>query len=145
MQSVEREVRSFIYQHFAAQGSAPSREEMAAGLNLPAQAVSAAIACLSAEHVLVLAGDQIRMAMPFSGVPTAFRVRSGRRAWFANCAWDALGIPAALGEPATIETHCADCDEALTLLAGPDRIEGDECIAHFLVPARRWWDDIGFT
>jgi hypothetical protein len=22
---------------------------------------------------------------------------------------------------------------------------GDDLFAHFVVPARRWWDDIGFT
>jgi hypothetical protein len=24
-------------------------------------------------------------------------------------------------------------------------VEGEELLVHILVPARRWWDDIGFT
>ena len=36
------------------------------------------------------------MAMPFSALPTAFRVVVGERSVWANCAWDAFGIAAAL-------------------------------------------------
>jgi hypothetical protein len=33
------------------------------------------------------------MLNPFSAVETPHRVEAGGRSWFANCAWDALGIP----------------------------------------------------
>jgi len=37
------------------------------------------------------------MAPPFSGVETAFPAEVQGRRYYANCVWDALGVPAALG------------------------------------------------
>jgi len=57
-------------------------------------------------HALVLWPDrkQVRMLNPFSAVPTAHRVRAGKRWWYGNCAWDAFGICAALGVKGHIES-----------------------------------------
>ena len=55
------------------------------------------------------------MLNPFSAVETPHRVESGGRTWFANCAWDALGIPAALHADGRVESRCPDCGEALEL------------------------------
>jgi hypothetical protein len=49
--------------------------------------------------------SRIRMAPPFSGVETPFRVKIIDKHYFANCAWDALGIPAALHVDAIIEAY----------------------------------------
>ena len=83
------------------------------------------------------------MANPFSAVPTPYRVDAGRR-WFANCAWDAFGICAALHVDGRVETTCADCGETITSRSagGPD---DESLVFHCLVPAARWWDDIVFT
>src|SRR5687768_17853503 len=51
------------------------------------------------------------MANPFSAVPTAYRVRARERWWYANCAWDAFGICAALGVDGRVESACPDCGE----------------------------------
>src|SRR5689334_18890863 len=61
-------------------------------------------------HALVLdpATDEILMAHPFSAVPTPHRVHADGRWWWANCAWDAFGICAALGTGGRIETTCPD-------------------------------------
>ena len=41
---------------------------------------------------------------------------------------------------------CACCDETLRLrVEDGELVEGSDVLVHFLVPARRWWDDIGFT
>lgn len=85
------------------------------------------------------------MANPFSAIPTAYRVSAGDRWWYANCAWDAFGICAALGVDGRIETSCADCGEALTVDV-IDQVPNDETLLfHSLVPASRWWDDIVLT
>jgi hypothetical protein len=98
-------------------------------------------------HALVLdpATDEILMAHPFSAVPTPYRVQAGARSWFANCAWDAFGICAALHTGGTIETSCADCGEALTVEVRDEQPSDDTLLFHCLVPARQWWDDIVFT
>lgn len=44
--------------------------------------------------------------MPFSAVPTEFRVLVGDRAMWANCAWDAFGVAAALDADVSFVTRC---------------------------------------
>jgi len=87
----------------------------------------------------------IRMANPFSGVPTPFRVRAAGRSWYANCAWDAIGVCAALHCDGSIETTCADCDEPISLTIDDTRPSDRTLLFHSLVPARHWWDDIVLT
>jgi hypothetical protein len=88
-------------------------------------------------HAIVLnpATDELRMANPFSAVPTAYRVRANERWWYGNCAWDAFGILAALdvdGDPYTVSVT-------------DGRIDRTDMLFHCPVPAAHWWDDIVFT
>jgi hypothetical protein len=85
------------------------------------------------------------MAPPFSGVPTQHRVTSGGVSYFANCAWDALGIPAALRRPATVLSRCEQTLEPLELAVTDTGPEASDWLFHCVVPAARWWDDIVFT
>jgi hypothetical protein len=85
------------------------------------------------------------MANPFSAVPTAFRVNAAGRWWYANCAWDAFGICAALHADGRIETSCPDCGEAISVGMHDGRPDDDTLLWHCLVPAARWWEDIVFT
>jgi Alkylmercury lyase len=99
-------------------------------------------------HALVLhpGTSDVWMAHPFCFVPTPHRVTAGGRTWNGTCAWDALGIPGALHGDGEIASECACCGEALSLrVEDGGLVEGADLLAHFLVPARRWWDDIGFT
>jgi Alkylmercury lyase len=97
-------------------------------------------------HALVLDDDGASIRIPpFSGVPTAFRVHADGRSWFANCAWDAFGICAALHVDGWIDTACADCGDPLTIEVRDMRPDDPSLLFHSLVPARRWWDDIVFT
>jgi hypothetical protein len=56
-----------------------------------------------------------------------------------------LGIPMIANEWVSIETSCTDCGEPIRVSADADSAPGDDLVVHFLVPARRWYDDIGFT
>jgi hypothetical protein len=98
-------------------------------------------------HALVLeAGTgEIRMANPFSAVPTPHRVHAAGRWWYANCAWDAFGICAALGVDGRIESACPDCGEPLAIAVTDGRPDDETLVFHCLVPAARWWEDIVFT
>jgi hypothetical protein len=95
---------------------------------------------LAEQHVVALDDDgNVWMAHPFAAHHDGTRVDSGGRTWWGNCAWDGFGIVAALGlQEATITDH----DIALDVRGGA--IRGD-AVFHVLVPARRWWDDIGYT
>src|SRR5580704_18064906 len=94
----------FIYRHFVLEGRAPAVAEMAAALSSPVRKVRPALERLAQTHAFVLqVTGELWRAAPFSAVPTAYPVRSGKRAWYGNCIWDALGIPAMLHQNARID------------------------------------------
>src|SRR3954463_14426200 len=58
----------------------------------------ATLRSLADQHVVALdAGGQVRMAHPFAAHRDGTRVQASGRTWWGNCAWDGLGIVAALG------------------------------------------------
>lgn len=140
-------VRNRTYARFVQLGRAPSAAEVGEATGLTDDDVTAAWRALHDAHALVLnpATAELRMANPFSAVPTAYRVDAGGRWWYANCAWDALGICAALHADGEIETSCPDCGAPLALAVRDRRVEDADLLFHCLVPARHWWDDIVFT
>ena len=136
-------LRHAIYAGLAATGAIPSRSELATSAGGSDQ-LDAQLRALHDHHQLVLDADlSIRMALPFSGIPTDHIVRSGDRRWFANCAWDALAIPAAMGIDAAIEAPWLDDGTPVDLHIVDGELRGDtDAHVHFVIPARRWWDDI---
>ena len=140
-------VRNETYRPFVVQGRAPTAEEVAATTDGDAGAVLRAWRRLHDTHALVLSasGEEIRMANPFSAVPTAHRVHAAGRWWYANCAWDAFGICAALHVDGRIESSCPDCGEPLAVTLRGRRPDDESLVFHCLVPARSWWDDVVFT
>ena len=141
------ELRNVTYDLVVRLGHVPSSAEVADAAGTAREEVVAAWRRLHDLHALVLnpAGNEIRMANPFSAVPTAHRVNAAGRWWYANCAWDAFGICSALGVDGRIETSCADCAEPLAVEIRDARPDYDSLLFHCLVPATRWWDDIAFT
>jgi hypothetical protein len=140
------DLRNATYQCFVQLGRAPGPSEVADVTGLPETAVRDGWRRLHDAHALVLddAGE-IRMANPFAARPTPFRVEAAGRSWFANCAWDAFGIGAALKADSTIHTACADCGTSLDIVVRDGRPDDTDLFFHVLVPAASWWDDIGYT
>ncbi|HEX5942660.1 MAG TPA: organomercurial lyase [Anaerolineales bacterium] len=140
-------VKLAIYDHFATTGDAPSPAEVATSVEAEVEDVLESYRRLRAQRLLVLETDEssIRMAPPFSGVPTQHIVEADGIRYFANCAWDALGVPAALQKAATVHSRCAQSGEPLDLYIGLRGPEQSDWLFHCLVPAAKWWDDIVFT
>ncbi len=141
------ELRNLTYALFVQLGRAPAAARIAARAGLATEDVIAGWHRLHDAHAIVLnaRGDEIRMANPFSAVPTAYRVQAAGRWWYGNCAWDAFGICAALGSDGRIECSCPDCGEPVTVEVRGGRPDDRTLLFHCLVPASRWWDDIVFT
>jgi hypothetical protein len=141
-----RTVRMAIYSAIEATGHAPAAADLALARGLGVAAVEDAYRALADSHVIVLQRDrvEIRWAPPFSLVPTAFRVRAGRSSWYAPCAWDAFGIPAALDCDVRLAPACAWSGEPIPCGVEHGRAYGDGVI-HLLVPAAHFWDDIAYT
>ncbi len=144
--ALDPDLRLYIYRYFIRHGRAPSAAEMANGLSRPLKQVRAALARLSATHAFVLQENgELWRAAPFSAVPTAFPVKIGRRSWYGNCIWDALGIAAMLRQDASIDASCGCCNYEMVLKVKNDRLLRHDGVAHFAVPARDWYKDIVFT
>ena len=140
-------LRRLVYDTVRERGAPPSIAELSARSAESQTAVRAALVRLAAARMLVLqrASGEVLMAPPFSAVPTPFLVRASLHESYANCAWDALGVPVTLGAPAQIVSACGCCGDAMALqIDGTTTPVGDGVI-HFAVPARRWWEDLVFT
>ena len=139
-------LRLFVYGKLVATGRAPLVSEMAKGLSRPIAQVRAALARLGDSHAFVTQENgELWRAAPFSTIPTAFPVRVGRRSYWANCIWDAFGIPAALHKDATIPAACGCCNLEMTLRVKRGRLADDQGVVHIAVPARDWYKDVVFT
>jgi len=148
MDRADLDVRRHTYALLVELGRPPLVVEVAHRLDTGIAAVRSAWQRLHDTHALVLDGDtsEIRMANPFSAVPTPHRVHAADRDWYANCAWDAFGICAALGVDGVISTACPDCGDQLTVEVRDRTPFSDGALLfHCLVPAAHWWDDIVFT
>jgi hypothetical protein len=141
-------VKLAIYRITAETGSIPNAAAVAEATDSSQSNVLAAFQRLHAKRLLVpepADPTRIRMAPPFSGIPTAFPVEALGRRYFANCVWDSYGIAAALHADAVIPASDGFSGEPLTLEVRDDKPVLHPYVAHFAVPAANWWDDIVFT
>jgi hypothetical protein len=146
MDAADVDLRNATYAAFVDLGRAPTAADVAIASGLSEAAVREGWRRLHDAHGLVLdEGGAIRMANPFAAQPTPYRVEAAGRSWFANCAWDAFGIGAALQADSSIHTECADCHTAINIEVRDGRPDDTTLVFHVLVPATSWWDDIGYT
>ena len=146
MDDRDRRVRNVTYGLIPELGRPPRAAEAAREAGLAPRELRDAWRRLHGAHALVLDEDgEIRIAHPFSAVPTVHRVEAAGRSWYANCPWDSFGICAALGADGHVVSSCPDCGARIELDVYRGRLDADEAIVHLLVPAARWWDDIAFT
>ncbi len=141
-------VKLAIYRTIADTGATPSSSEIARSLDLDEEQVLGAFAQLHGQRLLVpepADPTRIRMAPPFSGVPTSFPVDANGKRYYANCVWDAYGVAAALHADAIIPAVDGFSGEPLTLEVKDNRAVPQPFVAHFAVPAAQWWDDIVST
>jgi hypothetical protein len=147
MDERDLKLRELTYQLFVGRGRAPTLDEAASAAGSTRAELESGWRRLHEAHALVLnpATTEIRMANPFSAVPTAYRVYARGRWWYANCAWDAFGVCAAFHADGRIEASCPDCGEPLAVDVRDQRPSDQSLLFHCLVPAADWWDDIVFT
>jgi len=152
------QIRHFVYRHFADTTLPPSVEDTTAYFNISAEEASEYYKELHNRHAFFLDLEilTVRMANPFSGIPTNFKVHANGKTYYANCAWDMLGIPAALHTDAVIEAVCTESKELVKLeikdgriaqaaVPGGEDAASSELLVHFHLPFSRWYDDLVFT
>ena len=140
-------LRGHLYRRIRASGVVSGRAELGEGLGVAAGDVDRALAFLADAHILVLdETGEVRMAHPFAARETPFRVRTRQANYWANCAWDALAIPLLLDVDGRTRTACPHSGAPIDLVVTNGRVEpAGGAVVRFPVPARRFWDDIGFT
>ena len=140
-------VRRHIYETIIETGAPPSVAATGGALDAAEPDIVKAYRRLHDAHTIVLANDalDIRMAPPFAAWRTPFTVHSGNRTYYANCAWDALGVAATLQRDAVMRTACPDCDEPIRIAVVNGAVPAEGYMVHIAVPAAAWWKDIVFT
>lgn len=135
-------VKTAIYLWIARTTRTPTSAEIADAVGAVRDDVRQAYRRLFQNRILFLEpdGETIR-----SAVPTQHRVLVGDRSYFANCSWDSLGIPAALREPGEVFSRCEQTGEPIRLRVGTDGPEPQDVVAHFAVPAAKWWAELVYT
>ncbi len=152
-ESLQKNVRKYIFEHFEEHTSAPVLEQIMRkfGLNR-ASAFKVLEELQSARHIALLAGTQrILMAFPFSSIVTPFRVKvTGKdKEYFANCAWDAVALHVALGKEQWISSYCHHCSEDIRIRLKDQRMVSQQSdkqpLVYLSLPASKWWENITLT
>ena len=140
-------VRWQVYRRLVETGSAPTSQDLAAALGVDDAAVAASLQRLQHRHALVLAPGtpNIWMAHPFSAVPTSYAVTVDGRRYWANCAWDYFAIPSLIGGTGVQTARCAETGARLRAVFEDGALADGDGVVHFLVPPRRFWDNVAFT
>lgn len=143
MTPFERAVRGEIFSLFAGGKVEVDASELVRSRGWDRYRVEESLESLEAQHriSLVAGTHRVLMAHPFAGLDTGYQAHIDTRSWFANCAWDALAIVALLGNGEGRATG-REWDVDWSIESGRVSPNG---IVHLLVPARQFWDDIGFT
>ncbi|MEW6085810.1 MAG: organomercurial lyase [Chloroflexota bacterium] len=167
-------VRAFVYQRFVDTTFSPSVDETARWFEIEFEEAVELYRELHNRHAFYLDPETltVRMAWPFSAIPTDFKVHANGKTYFANCAWDMLGIPAALHTDAVIEAVCTESNKLVQLEIKDGQVanvvtlsdsdgslpptsetlrsrrtlpQSDMLLVHFPLPFARWYDDLVFT
>ena len=141
------QIRHFVYNHFADTTLPPSIDDTAAHFNISTEEAGEYYKELNNRHAFFLDPGtlNIRMAWPFSAIPTDFKVHSNGKTYYANCAWDMLGIPALLKCGAVMEAKFTESNELVQLEVKDGKVTNSELLIHFPVAFSHWYDDLVFT
>lgn len=141
------DLRLAVYRSFAA-GRTPLIADLAAELGTLQDTVRAGLFTLANQRHVVVGNDgAIVMAHPFSSVPLGFSVMGRDHLWWGGCAWDSFALPHLLPAqaPMLVATRCPACGTAHVFDVGVAEPPAGDQVAHFLVPAKRMWDNVVHT
>ncbi len=141
------QVRAYVYQHFADTTHPPSVEETAQHFNISVEEAGDYYKELNNRHQFFLDPGTVNilMAWPFSAVPTDFKVHANGKTYFANCAWDMLGIPVVLQSDATADAICTESNDAVQLEIKNGQVTNRDLLIHFPISFSHWYDNLIFT
>ena len=139
------DIRRYVYREFALTAAPPNHASIAHAFGVTEVEARESLRRLHEAHAIFLrpGSDDVLMANPFSAVATDYSVHIGETRYFANCAWDSLGIAAALNCDADITARHPLDGEAMRYGVVYDELVGEMSgLVHFAKPFRNWYDDL---
>ena len=145
--TLPQRIRLSIFEHFREHARPPVIEQLMGEFSLTRDAAADALHELeSARHIALVKGtDRILMAFPFSAIATPFRVIAGDRAYYANCAWDAIAFHAMLRRDVRIDSFCQHCAAPIHLELRDGRaheVDPPQTLVYLALRPTEWWSDI---
>ena len=143
MNDTDRQVRAATYE-LMVERVTPSPSTLAERTEVAEATVAASLRRLHDSHRLVIdRSGTVLMAHPFSSFDTGHHALIGAATYHGNCAWDALAILGLLGDGSTRMRSASGGEPiGLDVQAG---VVSPDAIVHFVVPPRRFWEDVAFT
>jgi len=140
-------VRDTLTRFLVTNSCEPSIGDLADALRMRPAAVRSSLGRLEKKRGLVLHPQQRRpwIVHPFSLSPTSCWVQGKKRGWWAPCLYCAFGISGCVGQDVLITTRLGGEDNTVDYRVRGGKLEPTRDIFHFLIPPRRWWDNVIFT
>jgi hypothetical protein len=139
----ETELHTAIIRHVAQRGCAPSIGALRETLGWTESDVRAALERLAQLRGVILKPNSFDVwaIHPFTLMPTPTWVETQSNGWWANCAWCALGIAAALREDIRVVTRLGAERETIAFRVHDGRADNERLLIHFPFPPGDWWSN----
>jgi hypothetical protein len=141
MPTKEAELHAAIICHVAEKGFAPSMKVLHDDLGWPESLLKSTLERLAEIRGVILKPNSLDVwaIHPFALMPTATWVTAETGAWWANCAWCALGIGAALRQDIRVLSRVGAEQEPLEFQINDGRPTNDRLVIHFPFRPHEWW------
>lgn len=137
------ELHYWITRHIIERGFAPDLGTLAAMAGRSLEDTESGLRQLDAMHGVILGPNSLRIwsMHPFALSPTAHWVSCEAGGWWANCAWCALAIGAALDRHVRVVTRSGGEAQALEFDTNSVAETHPAMVLHFPYPPSCWWSD----
>ena len=137
----------YILKQIVEQGYSPTVKQLAEYFSLDKAKVLFELKALADSHGVVLHphSGEVWAIHPFSNAPTATCLRAGKKFWWANCIWCALGATALIDDAVTITTCIGGEQQQIVISVDDQGVDREDLYVHFPIPMINAWDNVIYT
>jgi len=144
-----KEYRYFVYQTFVKTGHAPLLEDFMQRYQVSRDAAKKIVEDLHQNHKILKIPNThcIMMSWPFSNIPTPHRAKIEGQdiTYYANCAWDIMGIHCALQKPVLAISSCHQTGKRITFQLDHGKVQNldpSSVVIAFALPYEDWYHNL---
>ena len=136
-------VHYHLIRHIIETGHAPDLAELSMQTGVSERDAESGIRELAENHGVILVPNSLKVwsLHPFALIPTSFWVSGGQGGWWANCAWCALGIGAALKQDVSVVASDGAEGQRLEFSIERGAANRSDLLIHFPYPPEQWWEN----